>query len=67
MAWSAQVSGDGWVADIPTGGLGRTPIPGQKQLKGKTVKTRHSKQYKKGLSHAQWGQRRRIEEGGRKT
>ena len=56
MAWSAQVSGDGWAADIPAGGLGRTPIPGQKQLRGKTVKTRHSKQYKKGLSHAQWGQ-----------
>ena len=50
MARLAQVSGDGWAADRPVGGLGRTPIPRQKQLRGKskTLKTHYSKQYKKG-------------------
>ena len=38
VAWPAQVSGDGWATDRPMGGLGRTPIPGQKQLRGKTIK-----------------------------
>ena len=49
------------------GDLGRTSILGQKQLRGKTVKSRHGRQYKKGLSCAQQGQGRRTEEGGRKT
>ena len=53
MARSVQVSGDDWTVDRPMGGLGRTPIPGQKQLRGKIVKTRHDKQYKKGPSRAQ--------------
>ena len=54
MAWPTQVSGDGWAADRPVGGLGKTPVLGQRQLRGKTVKkTRHSRQYKKGLSRAQ--------------
>ena len=35
-----------------------TLIPGQKQLRGKTVKTRHGMQYKKGFSYAQQRQRR---------
>ena len=39
MAWPAQVSGDSWVADRLVGGLGRTPMPGQKWLRGKIVKT----------------------------
>ena len=43
MAQLAQVSGDGWAADRPVGGLGRTPIPGQRQLRGKIVKTRHGR------------------------
>ena len=43
MAQLAQVSGDGWAADRPMGGLGRTPIPGQRQLRGKLVKTRHGR------------------------
>ena len=30
MAWPAQGSGDGWAADKPVDGLGRTPTPGQK-------------------------------------
>ena len=38
MEWPAQVSGDGWVADKPVSGLDKTPILGQKQLRGKTVK-----------------------------
>ena len=38
-----QVSGDGWAANRPVGGLGRTPIPEQKRLKGKTIKTHHVK------------------------
>ena len=42
-----------WAADRPVSGLGMTPIPGQKQLRGKTVKTRHGMQYKKGFSYAQ--------------
>ena len=33
-----QSSGDGWAANRPVGGLGRTPTPGQKYLRGKTVK-----------------------------
>ena len=52
VARLAQVSGDGWAADRPMGGLGRTPIPGQKWLRGKIVKTCHGKQYKRGLSCA---------------
>ena len=36
------------------GGLGRTPILRQKQLKDKTVKNYHGRQYKKGLFYAQW-------------
>jgi len=43
VARPAQVSGDGWAADIPVGGLGRTPISRQKQSKGKIVKTRHGR------------------------
>ena len=39
VAWPAQVSGDSWVADRLVGGLGRTPMPGQKWLRGKIVKT----------------------------
>ena len=38
MARPAQVSGDSWAANRPVGGLGRTPIPGQKQLRDKIVK-----------------------------
>ena len=38
MAWPAQVSGDGWVVDKLVSGRGKTPIPGKKQLRGKTVK-----------------------------
>ena len=30
VAWLAQGSGDGWIADRLVGGLGRTPTPGQK-------------------------------------
>ena len=30
-------SGDGWAANRPMGGQGRTPITGQKQLRGKIV------------------------------
>ena len=47
MAWPTQVSGDDWAADRLVGGLGRTPTPGQKRLRGKTVKIHHGKQYKK--------------------
>jgi len=50
---SAQVSCDGWIAVRSVDGLGRTPIPGQKQLMGKIIKTRHDRQYKKGLNCAQ--------------
>ena len=53
VARLAQVSGDGWAADRPMGGLGRTPIPGQQWLRGKIVKPCHGKQYKSGLSCAQ--------------
>ena len=56
MARLVQVSGDGWVADKPVGGLGRTPILGQKQLRDETVKTCHGRQYKKDLSYAQYQQ-----------
>ena len=38
MARLAQGSGNGWVAGRPVGGLGRTPTPDQKELRGKTVK-----------------------------
>ena len=38
MVRLTQSSGDGWAANRPVGGLGRTPTPGQKYLKGKTVK-----------------------------
>ena len=55
QARPAQVNGDDWVADRLVGGLGKTPMLGQKRLRGKIVKTRHGKRYKKGLSHAQWG------------
>ena len=44
MAWPAQVSGDGWAVDKPVSGLGKTPISGQKQLKGKIVKKNPSRQ-----------------------
>ena len=47
MARPVQVSSDGWATNRPMGGLGRIPIPRQKQLRGKTVKTRHDRQYKK--------------------
>ena len=53
MAQLTQVSGDGWAANKPVGGLERTPILGEKRLMGKIVKTCHDKQYKKGLSYAQ--------------
>ena len=53
MAQPAQVSSDGWIADRPVGGLGRTLILGQKQLRGKIVKTRHDRQYIRSLSCAQ--------------
>ena len=53
MAQPTQVSGDGWAANRPVGGLERTPIPGKKRLMGKIVKTRHDMQYKKGLNCAQ--------------
>ena len=43
MAQLAQVSGDGWAVDRPVGGLGRTPIPGQRQLRGKIVKIHHDR------------------------
>ena len=43
MACPAQISGDGWAVNRPMGGLGRTPIPGQKRLRGKTVKTHHDR------------------------
>ena len=46
-------------------GLGRTPIPGQKLLRGKIVKTCHDRQYKRGLSHAQEKQQPRG--GGRRN
>ena len=38
MVWPAQSNGDGWTANRPVGGLGMTPTPGQKYLRGKTVK-----------------------------
>jgi len=38
VALLAQVSGGGWAADRPIGGLGRTPTPRQKRLRGKLVK-----------------------------
>ena len=38
MARPAQDSGDGWTIDKPVDSLGRTPTPGQKYLRGKTVK-----------------------------
>ena len=47
MARPAQESGDGWAVDRPVGVLGRTPIPGQKWLRGKIVKTHHGGQYEK--------------------
>ena len=53
MARPTQVSGDGWVADRPVGGLGRTPIPGQKWLRGKIVKIHHNRHHKRGLSCVQ--------------
>ena len=48
MARLVQISGDGWAANKLMGGLGRTPISGQKRIRGKTVKTYHGKKYKKG-------------------
>ena len=39
VARPAQASGGGQEADRPVGGLGRTPIPRQKRLRGKIVKT----------------------------
>ena len=38
MVRPAQSSGDGWTANRPVGGLGMTPTPGQKYLRGKTIK-----------------------------
>ena len=51
-ARASQVRGDGWASKRPVRGLGRTPIPVQKQLRGKRVITYHGKQYKKGLNCA---------------
>ena len=42
-------------------GLGRTPIPGQKLIRGKIVKTCHGRQYKRSLSCT----RRGVTEQGR--
>ena len=67
MARPAQASGDGWVADRLVGGLGKTPTPGQKRLRGKIVKTRHSRQYKKGHSRAQGGGRTTEQESERQS
>ena len=61
MAWPTQVIGDGWAANRPMGGLGRTPTSGQKRLKGKIVKTRQGRQYKKGPSRAQKRERTKQE------
>ena len=55
VARPTQVSGDGQATDRPVGDLRRIPISGQKRLRGKTVKTRHGRQYKMGLSRAQGG------------
>ena len=38
MARLVQISGNGWAADRLVGGLGRTPILGQKRIRGKIVK-----------------------------
>ena len=38
VAQPIQVSGGGWTVDKPVGGLGRTPTPRQKWLRGKIVK-----------------------------
>ena len=38
MARLVQVSGDGWVADRLMGGLGKTPTPGKKTIKGQNSK-----------------------------
>ena len=46
MAWSAQGSGGGWAANRLVGNPGRTPIIGQKWLRGKNDKSCHSRQYK---------------------
>ena len=39
VAWPAQISGGGWTANRPVVGLGRTPTPRQKWLRGKIIKT----------------------------
>ena len=59
LAQPAQVSGDGWAANKPINGLGRTPILGQKQLKVGSIK--------RALAVHSKGKRRRTKEGGRKT
>ena len=38
VARLAQSSDDGWATDRLVGGLGRTPTPSQKKLRGKTIK-----------------------------
>ena len=38
VARLVQVSGDGWVADRLVGGLGKTPTPGKKAIKGQNSK-----------------------------
>ena len=43
VARPEQISDDGWTADRPVGGLGRTPTLGQKRLRSKMVKTPHGK------------------------
>ena len=54
----AQVSGDGWATKRPVGGLGRTPILGQKQLRGKRTLDVHSKQQKNGRQEREINKRK---------
>ena len=68
MTWPAHVSIDDWAIDRPVGGLGRTPILRQKQLRGKTVKTRHAGSIKRALAvHSRNNGRGEQKKGGRKT
>ena len=62
MTQPAQGSGDGWAVDRPMGGLGRTLIPGQKQLRGKTVKLIMTGSIKRPQLYTVWKKKKQAEQ-----
>ena len=63
MARPTQCSGSGWATSKLVDSPRRTPIIGQKQLRGKNGKSYHSRQYNKAINvHSKKQQQQREKE-----